>query len=628
MLPLLLLVAYAVAFAATALGTAPVAFDDHPGQLYRLTQAIAHGVTPWRWDPGWWMGYPELQFYPPGFSWAGAALHALALGALDAGACYQALLWLAYLAPGAATWLALSRVLGGGWAALPGAFVALTLSGPIASGVEGGVHIGMAPARLAWALLPALFAVVAPWIAGAARFPLLAIPLLAAVVVTHPAHVPAAVALIALAAAVAPPRAVWPTAAGLVLAAALTGVWTVPLLAHVAETRALAWGALDRTILTRPLPLVLLALAAWALRGPRSPGERVLAWWPWATLGAVLLDAAALEPAGLRWLPADRVTDGAWLAVVAAAGLVVGRLVTRSGREPVVALAVIGLVAVLSLPGTTLALWPAGPADWPTYRVLERGLRLPDLWSALRAAPAGRVLYLRSGVPLVYGTEWWRPHSHVTALTPLAAGRAIIHGTFTHPSPVAALVYRGDAGPGAIRGLAERLDGRELFGRPFRMLDRDTLLPYLDRLGIAVVVALEEDAGFVPGLEDPGLFRRRTIPPFVVYTRWEGVILPAQSARNRWRVLLDGSPGAWVGARVAWYPLWRAEVAGRPLPVRRGALGDLEVRVERPEVVELVYGPGATEMAGIAVSVAGAAALAAWAIGRRGLPGARTRRIM
>src|SRR4030095_9553511 len=79
------------------------------------------------------------------------------------------------------------------------------------------------------------------------------------------------------------------------------------------------------------------------------------------------------------------------------------------------------------------------------------------LWTTLRTAPAGRVLFVRSGVPLVYGRDWWRQHTHITALTPLRAGRAIVNGTFTHPSPVAALVYRGATQGGAITELVERL---------------------------------------------------------------------------------------------------------------------------------------------------------------------------
>ncbi len=102
-LPPLLLIVYGLAFAAAALGRGVLAFDDHPGQLYRLWHALRLGLAPWRWDPGWWAGYPELQFYPPGFSYAGVVVHSATLGALAPESVYQVLLWATYLLPGAAT---------------------------------------------------------------------------------------------------------------------------------------------------------------------------------------------------------------------------------------------------------------------------------------------------------------------------------------------------------------------------------------------------------------------------------------------------------------------------------------------------------------------------------------------
>ena len=159
------------------------------------------------------------------------------------------------------------------------------------------------------------------------------------------------------------------------------------------------------------------------------------------------------------------------MALVLAAGLGAAQLIrwlSASRRLPPAAgaIAVVVLLALLAQPGRTLTLWPR-PGEWPTYASIERGFRLPALWATLGAGPEGRVLIARSGLPLVHGSAWYRPHSHVTALTPLRAGRPIVHGTFTHPSPVAAFVYRGDAGGGAITMLAEQLDGVALFGRPY-----------------------------------------------------------------------------------------------------------------------------------------------------------------
>jgi hypothetical protein len=199
----------------------------------------------------------------------------------------------------------------------------------------------------------------------------------------------------------------------------------------------------------------------------------------------------------------------------------------------------------------------------------------------------------------------------VTALAPVFAGRVIVHGTFTHPSPIAALIYRGDAGPGPITRLAEQLDGRSLFGRPLESLDPETFNGYAERLGISVVVALDEDASRLRALDDNRVFAKRASPaPFLIYVRREAVVLPRAVAPGRWTITLPADRDGWVSTRTAYYPLWRARVQGEPIATRRGDLGDLEVRLSAsgsPRAVDLAYGPGIPEIAGIVVSVVGGA---------------------
>jgi hypothetical protein len=631
LLPLAPLLAYGLAFAWAALGASLLVADDHPGQLYRLWHVVTRGPAPWAWNAGWWTGYPELQFYPPGFAYAGALLHYATLTSLPLPATYQTLLWIAYLAPGLTTFLVLARILGNGWLALPGAFVALTFSADTASGVEGGVHTGMVGARLAWALLPLLLLALVRWIEDGGRLPRLAAPILAAIVLTHPAQLPAAVALVLLAAHVAKPRRErFRAAAGLLaVAAALTGFWTVPLLARLEHTRALAWGELTfpatvdtfaRQLLV-PVLLAFTVLVVFARRDLAAPGARteavVARLFP-VMVAVTLLDRVALEPLGIRWLPADRVVDGAWLALILAAGLGWGQLCRRLMRPALGALIAIGLAVLLALPGTTLVLWPRA-AEWPKLPATERGLRLADLWAALRRAPEGRVLFARSGIPLVHGTAWYRLHTHLTALTPMLTGREIVNGTFTHPSPVAALLYRGSAGREAIMTLVERLDGQSLFGRPLDALDAATFNAYADRLGIGAVVVLDEDLPRLQALEDNPVFGRRvTLPPFAVVERSAGIAIPRQTEPGRWRLPLTGE--GWESARIAYYPLWEARAGGAPLPVRRGEWGDLEVQVGRATTVELVYGAALAEKLGLAVSAAGLLACAALALRRRPSP--------
>jgi hypothetical protein len=631
LVPFTALLAYGAAFAAAALGVgSTLASDDHPGQLFRAWHAVQHGFAPWAWNPGWWAGYPELQFYPPGFAYAAALLHHGSLAVVSVPGAYQLLVWTAYLAPGVTAFALLTRVTGSGWYALPGSFVALTLSSGVASGVVGGIHWGMVPARLGWALLPILILALMRWTEGDRSLPPTLAPLVAALVLLHPTHLPAAVA-IALGAALMPHRCrrARLAAVGLALALgmALTAFWTVPLIARLPHTRALAWGSLatgPASALTRPLPLVLIGLAVLAWRtGASAPWPRtsaLIARLPLILALVVAADALIAEPLGLRWLPADRIADGGWMALVLAAGTGAAQLMRRfSERHRLApaggAIAAVVLLALLAQPGHTLTLWPRA-GEWPTYAVLERGLRLPALWATVSAAPDGRILIARSGLPLVHGVEWYRPHSHVTALTPLHAGRPIVHGTFTHPSPVAAFLYRGDAGGGAITLLAEQLDGVSLFGRPYRDLDAATLADIGDRLGISTVVVLDEDLAAREALGASGAFAPpASSPPFLVYARRTPVEIPIETAPGRWRVALAGNADQWVSARVAYYPLWRAAQDGRPLAARQGRLGELEVRLAvsgRP--VDLAYGPGGPERAGLMTSGAAVLLWLAWVV--------------
>lgn len=629
MLPLVLLLGFGVAFAAATLGGTMLGFDDHPGQLYRVWHVLTYGAAPWAWNRGWWAGYPELQFYPPGFAYLGAALAWPTSGVFELRTIYQALLWLAYLLPGVTTYVAVARLTGERWLAMSTGFVALTLSASLASGVDGGVRTGMVGARLAWALLPLLMVLVARWLDTSRPLSPAVAPLLAAITLLHPAQLPSAVVLLAIAIALgAPwrPRA-WAAARAVALAVALTAFWTLPLLVRLAATRALAWGTLALEDVARPLPIVLLGLAAAGLldRAPVSAGTRLALWWLPATIAVTALDRLVAEPLGIRWLPSDRVVDGAWIALVVAAGVGTTRLARRleclpfthhvapALRGPALGLGAAALFALLSIGSTTLMLRP-GAVSWPSLVSIERGLRLVDLWSLLGRLPEGRLLFTRSGVPLVHGANWWRPHTHVTALAPADSGRDIVHGTFTHPSPIAALVYRGDADREPITELAEQLDGHTLFGEPLDAPDTEQFSARADRLGVVAVVALEDDVPRLHWLAESTAFRRRlALAPFVVFTRESAVALPAAARDGAWRVALTGESGAWVSARLAYYPLWQAEADGAPLTTRRGEDGLLEVRLTRAsQTITLRYGPGTPEIAGLALT---AVALGAWIVG-------------
>jgi len=484
------------------------------------------------------------------------------------------------------------------------------------------VHVGMVAARLGWALLPLVPLALSRFARGDHAGSVSGAAVVAAIALLHPAHLPTAVVFVLLAAAVRPERRARRLAhasALLALATGVTAFWTLPLLFRLSSARALAWGALSVPAVPFAVALGVAALPALRLSAP--PLERALARWPWVTLGVVILDRVVLEPLGVRWLPADRVADGAFMGFVLAAGLVLGRALASvparaGGRALAVAMAIV-LVTLLSLPGRALYLWPARGV-WPFYAMTVAGLRLQMLWERLEAAPPGRVLFVRSGIPLVHGTAWYRPHTHITSLTPRTAGRAIVHGTFTHPSLTAAYLYRGRLDGGAITTLAEQLDGHTLFGRPLRELVDVLQSDVGERLGIGTVVALEDDAPELARLTESRAFVSTWLPPFVVYTRRQPMALPLVVETSRWILAVRAEPGAWVTARMTHYPLWRAEVDGQPRATRRGPAGDLEVRLERPdETVTLVYAAGLPEMIGTGLSVATVIGLAAMTVRRR-----------
>jgi hypothetical protein len=633
--PPLMLGSYGLGFAWTALGRGLLVFDDHPGQLYRVWHAITIGLWPWRLNAGWWAGYAELQFYPPGLAYAGAALHGATLGAVDASTAYQWLLWLIFLLPGLSTYLLLARVLKNPWLALPGAFLALTLSAGSRSGVEEGMRWGLVASRLGWGVLPLLALSLHCWRTRRAP-PLHAAPLIAGIILLHPAHAPAAIALVGLAAWHGPGPRLPRLRDGALLAAAsagLAGFWLLPLAVHLQMALPLAWGdtslsALVGSVARYPLLLGLLASSAlgwWMRRRSTSPSDRWLSGWAPVAGALIIVDALVVQPLGMRWLPADRLLDSFLLALIVGASLALAIVRRRWPRIPAPVLAALSICACLLLSAAgsgdepALSLWPAPWAnEWPKYNVISRRLRLPELWEALRHAPPGRVLFIRSGIPLEYRPDWRRPHSHLTALTPLFAGREIVNGTFTHPSPIAGLVYTGSASNRPITMLVEQRDGQTLFGTPLGAIDPRGFDALIDRLLVSTVVAQDEDERHLDALaRNPRFDGPARVGPFLMFTSRRAWPTPESIGTQRWRITVPPHRAGWVSTGTAYSPLWRVRADGRLLATRHDELGLLEVEVPSGDalVLELTHEPGPAEWSGVALS--GACALALLIVGYR-----------
>jgi hypothetical protein len=635
--PLILLVLYGSAFAYTAFGRGVPAFDDHPGQLFRLWQALDRSFPSvlWTadWNPDWWGGYPELQFYPPGFALLGAALRALLLWQPSVETIYRLLCAVVFLAPGLATYALLARVVGDRWLALPGAFLALTLSADLRGGVEAGLRWGSLTTRLGLAWMPLLALSLRPWIEGG-RIPRWAPPLAALAILSHPSMLPSVAVVLGLGTALAflarpERRTLWQAGITASLAFALTAFWSLPFLVRRSWVIPLAWGDLSlgfpADLSGRPVLLALgmTALTAWVAVGiRRRPFDALLAAFPLALLSVCLGDVW-LFPRGWTAIEPQRLLDGVVQASVWAAGLGAGVIVDRllpsradPRSRPLVALLVIGVAIVLPDQGArppTLSVWPATEA-WPTLQEVTERHHLDRLWSALRGG-TDRVLFLTSSLKLDREPAWYAPHSHVPSLTPILAGREIVNGTFTHPSPVAARFYSGQATPPArIVTLTERLDGQRLLGEPWERLSSASFDRFARRLRVGTVVVPAGDAArarflapdYAPAGEAAGyaLFERRDRP-------WPRV---ERITSRRYRVLVSPTGGVWIPTGIAAYPLWQVKSAAGRLAMRADDWGLLEFRIPVDLFeAELVYGPGWLEWTALVLSAMGGIAWLAWA---------------
>ena len=231
---------------------------------------------------------------------------------------------------------------------------------------------------------------------------------------------------------------------------ALTAFWSLPFAVRRAWVVPLAWGdlslGLPGDLPGRPVLLALgmTALTAWVAVGiRRRPFDALLAALP-LVLVAVFLGDVWLFPRGWSAIEPQRLLDGVVQASVWAAGLGAGVIVERlvparadPGAGPLVVAAGDRARGDPAGPRSarppTVAVWPAA-GEWPTLEEVTRRHHLDRLWSALRGG-SDRVLFLTSSLRLDGDPAWYAPHSHVTSLAPLRAGREMVHGTFTHPSP-------------------------------------------------------------------------------------------------------------------------------------------------------------------------------------------------
>jgi hypothetical protein len=206
----------------------------------------------------------------------------------------------------------------------------------------------------------------------------------------------------------------------------------------------------------------------------------------------------------------------------------------------------------------------------------------------------------------------------INSMTPYLTGREIVGGTFSHWSPVARWLWVGDPWARVLPAQIEAEDNRRLFGVPWEEMDDWMLAEKLVALHVTTVVAGPRDEKARALLDGSRHFRRHWDNGYFTFYHLTGAPsdwIEAQGATarlverspRRWTIVVDAStPGATLTLKMTHYPLWRAVVDNRPIPLAANRYGLQEVTLppDAPYTLEVVYGAGWPEWVGHVVSMA------------------------
>jgi hypothetical protein len=624
-------------------------YGDNPGQFVRLWYPVRVSHRLLDWNPLWYAGYPELQFYPPGFVVLGWGLDILTLSRLSPFALYQLLLFVAYILPGLTVYALVSRVSGYRWVGLVTGALALLF--PELWGGAEAVFVGLVAERLAFGLVPLVL--LAGWQALHARYAtrwwLLTGLALAATVLMHPFHAVAPVLFLGLAALFH--RSRWLHLRNLalagVLALALVAFWLLPLWIRQDFAAPMLRSNLGQTLdwlfsrdTLRYLVFILLVPLALLVQRKRTLTVFVL-----STLGMVaalvaliLFDHLVLiDRLSFYLLDPIRFSAEVYLAIVLLAGLGLAHLplwLSKRRRNPgwasgsfVRILSDLRLEAVLGGVLVILAIVWLGQPFWdmaqaqrdPSHFLSEarRTFPLDATWEALQGSE-GRVLFTSAYLHLD------DLPTALKAATPYFTGRTILGGTFSHWSPVARVLWIGTPVVQLLPGQVELNDDVALAGRSWDEWTDAGFHELCSRLNATTVATTWDDVNARTFLDAAPhfqsfysddlfvLYRVLNPAPTLVEAEGASVTLYRATPTELDLRVTDAIAGALLHVKITDYPLWRVQTAGQELVHDADALGLMRVLLPSGTYdVTLRYQPGAAERVGAWISLGAAVALLA-----------------
>jgi hypothetical protein len=614
-------------------------YGDHPGQFYRLWQAL-DVVWPDQggligWSPYWYAGYPELQFYPPGFVILGWGLQVLSLHRFSPVAVYQTLLFVAYVLPGIGFYALLAWGIRDRLAGLVAAWLAM-ISPALWGGVLG-LNYGLVGERIASGLIP--LTVLAglgmmrwhrAWIGA-----VLTTALLTATLLMHSFHAVAPVLMLGAAALLTQDR--WRHMRRLALVVLLTwglaAFWLAPLLAHPGYTTPIVRATLQQTVgflRAQWLDLFIVPVIAAGVgfvfhtRARRAATFGVLSGGL-AITGFIFLDHRLLMGRlDFYLLDPVRFVASAHVALITAIALGVAELawlmprLLRRWR-----LAPFALILLVAVPyffysrinqvfpfDQWMQKWQPAVDKAPLfYTEAAEAYDLGSVWDAI-ASTEGRVLFTS------YYWHLGEIPTTIKAITPIFTGREIIGGTFSHWTPVARYLWTGDVNTKVLQGRVEERDDQALAGVPWDEMTDDFLFNLCRHLNVTLVAATHDDAHARAFLDSaPHFSLAWANDDFFLYNvegytptwadAYHASVEVTRYQRNARGLRVTGAaPDATVHVKVAEYPLWRAYTGNQSLPITRDDLGLIQFTPPLGDsTLELRYRPGLAERLGSGLSL-------------------------
>jgi hypothetical protein len=604
------------------------------------------------WNPTWYAGYPEMQFYPPGTTLLGIFLHYLTFGQLPPEQLYNLLPATAFALPLFTCYAFLRYALAplgrlpSILAGLAAGFLAISLK-PMWGGIDG-VGIGLMGERLAFGFAPLVLLAGWRFVEQPSALALsIASLALALLLLLHPFHAPALVIAIALYAIV---RLQWHTLPGdapllfrsgkqllgltgwLLLSVGLVAWWVLPLLAHYTPyAAALVRASTDQVITWFDAGRIewlwlagLMALMLMASHHPRVEGTvSVLALLAPLLVGGILFnDQVLLARFNITVLDPIRFIAEYYLALILLVGCAVAAVTSRFlWRLPWLA-AICSVVVMITLrPYLTLA-WSdlQDRIEVTPISRLDTMLEHPAFngyWEALRNDPTtGRIFFVSNYLFLREEDGVVTPTT-VNSMTPYLIGREIIGGTFSHWSPIARWLWVGDPRAKLLPAQVESGGNQQVFGKAWDQLSGDEFAANLTRLNVTTIVAHTNNEKAIAFFDaSPHFTRYWQNDFFTIYhlASNSGEWISAQGATIR---LLERSARRWVLEvqqsdanaklllKMSHYPLWQASMDGQSLPLIATAdsLQEITLPAGGPYTVEIRYREGSPEWIGLIISL-------------------------